>query len=243
MLFEERVRKFEYKLNDTDDQIIEYISSHKEIVINQSIQVLAANVYTAPNTIVRLSKKLDYDGFSQLKIQLKEEIYSKENIEDSLYLYIKKTYEIMDEQKLKQISKIFGKANQIMSYGIGDTVPFVESMVRRFKNMGVRISFQHHRHEVVEDIATIFRKGDVVFLISISGESQQVLEIAKLAKAKGITVISLTHFTHNSLADIADINLFCYSPKRQIGIHDMELKSPLMFAIEILGEYYLKNIE
>lgn len=40
MRFEERVHKYEYKLNDTDDQIIDYILQYKEDVTGQSIQVL-----------------------------------------------------------------------------------------------------------------------------------------------------------------------------------------------------------
>lgn len=62
MRFEERVHKYEYKLNDTDDQIIDYILQYKEDVTGQSIQVLASQAYTVPNTITRLSKKLGYDG-------------------------------------------------------------------------------------------------------------------------------------------------------------------------------------
>ena len=42
MNFEERVHQYEYKLNDTEDQIIEYIVKNKADVINLSIQALAA---------------------------------------------------------------------------------------------------------------------------------------------------------------------------------------------------------
>ncbi|WP_350494196.1 hypothetical protein [Niallia sp. SS-2023] len=46
MNFEERVHMFEYKLNDTDDQIIEYILQHKKDFIHHSIQTSAAALYT-----------------------------------------------------------------------------------------------------------------------------------------------------------------------------------------------------
>lgn len=56
MQFQERIQKYEYKLNDTDDQIIEYIINHKQEITNISIQTLTSRLYTVPNTIVRLSK-------------------------------------------------------------------------------------------------------------------------------------------------------------------------------------------
>ncbi|XOS93558.1 MurR/RpiR family transcriptional regulator [Brevibacillus laterosporus] len=80
MLFEEQIKKYEYKLNDTDEQIIEYILKNKEEAVNLSIQNLAAKHFTVPNTITRLSKKLGYEGYSQMKISLKEEINQKKNL-------------------------------------------------------------------------------------------------------------------------------------------------------------------
>ena len=242
MIFEDRIQKFDYRLNDTDEQIVEYILKNKEEVKKISIQVLAKNVYTVPNTIIRLSKKLGYDGFSHLKANLREELELEGKDENNIYEYVKKTFELMDEQKLNEISKLFHKSRQIFCYGIGDTVPFGESMVRRFKNMRAPMSFYHHRHEIIEDILGASPKKDLLVLISVSGESQQILEVAKLAKEKKIHIISLTHFNKSSLGSLADTNLFFYSPERRIGIHDMEAKTPLMLSIELLGEHYLNYI-
>ncbi|NFI04217.1 hypothetical protein FC959_07335 [Clostridium botulinum] len=55
--FEDRVLLNELKFTDTDDQIIEYIRENKEKILNQSIQETAEELFTVPNTIVRLSKK------------------------------------------------------------------------------------------------------------------------------------------------------------------------------------------
>ena len=56
MLFEDRVHKFEYKLNDTDDQIVEYIREHTQDIVHMSIQYLASQLFTVPNTITRFVK-------------------------------------------------------------------------------------------------------------------------------------------------------------------------------------------
>ncbi len=48
----------EDKLNDTDDQIVEYIRKNREEIGDISIQAMAKGLYTVPNTIVRFAKKL-----------------------------------------------------------------------------------------------------------------------------------------------------------------------------------------
>lgn len=73
LTFQERIDKYEYQLNDTDDQIVEYMLENMERIMTMSIQSLAENVYTVPNTIVRLSRKIGYDGFSHMKNAIKNE--------------------------------------------------------------------------------------------------------------------------------------------------------------------------
>lgn len=70
MNFEERVYEHEWQLNETDDDIIDYIQKHKSDIMKLSIQKIAADLYIAPNAVMRLSKKLEYSGFSELKFSL-----------------------------------------------------------------------------------------------------------------------------------------------------------------------------
>ena len=56
MKFEERVQLNEDKLNDTDDQIVDYIRKNREGIGDISIQAMAEALYTVPNTIVRFAK-------------------------------------------------------------------------------------------------------------------------------------------------------------------------------------------
>src|ERR1700730_15457757 len=119
VLFEERVQKFEYKLNDTDDQIIEYILKNKKEVVNLSIQSLAANLFTVPNTITRLSKKLGYEGFSQLKNSLKEEVIPEQvGQEDSSYFHINKTFSLIDMDRIVMAAKLIREANHVLFFGV-----------------------------------------------------------------------------------------------------------------------------
>lgn len=241
MLFEERIQKFEYKLNDTDDQIIGYIVKNKREVVNLSIQSLAANLFTVPNTITRLSKKLGYDGYSQLKNSIKEEIHVKEEGQaDDLHLNIHKTFNLVDMDKIAMVSKIIYDAKHVLFFGVGDSAPFCEMMVKNLKVVGKHSEFYIHRHEVVHEINQL-KEGNVLFLISLSGETPQVLEMAELGKSNGLTLISLTHFNRNSLQKVANVNLYCYAPKKILNGYNVTDKTPIMMVLRILSEHYWKQ--
>jgi DNA-binding MurR/RpiR family transcriptional regulator len=240
MLFHERVHKYEYKLNDTDDQIIDFINVNKKEAVSMSIQSIAAKMFTVPNTITRLSKKLGYDGFSQMKNTLKEEVHHEQKDveqEDSLHFNLDKTFSLIDKEKMESVTKLIFRAHKVLFFGIGDTASFCEMMVKNLRVTGKNADFHIHRHEAVYELNRL-DDHDILFLISLSGESPQVLEMADLAKNKRIKVISLTHFNRNALEKNADVSLYCYSPKKTLNGYNITDRTSLMVVLRILSEYY-----
>ncbi|KKI94026.1 RpiR family transcriptional regulator [Bacillus sp. SA1-12] len=238
MLFSERVQKYEYKLNDTDDQIVEYIMQNKNDVTTISIQALASLLYTVPNTITRLSKKLGYDGYSQLKNSLKEEINKTVNTqEDSFYFTINKTISLIDMEIISIVAKMLQRARRIIFFGVGDTAPFCELMVKNTRIVGKQADYYVHRHEILYGINQL-EKQDVVFFLSLSGETKEVLEMAQLGKEREVQTISLTHFNRNSLQQITDVNLYCYSPRKNVNGYNVTDKTPMMIILQRLSEYF-----
>jgi DNA-binding MurR/RpiR family transcriptional regulator len=238
MRFEDRVQKFEYKLNDTEDQIIEYIVNNKKDMVNLSIQALATRLYTVPNTVTRLSKKLGFDGFSQLKNSLKEELQaSQDHAQDKLYHNIHHTISLIDPDKIAMVAKMIQDAERVLFFGVGDSLPFCEMMVKHLKIVGKTTEYYVHRHEIMHEISHI-KTNALMFFISLSGETQQVLEMAELCKQKGLRNVSLTHFSRNSLQRLADVNLYCYSPRLMLNEYNITDKTPLMIIIRVLSEHY-----
>lgn len=238
MLFKERIQKYEYKLNDTDDQIVEYLIHNKPEAVTLSIQHLASKFYTVPNTITRLSKKLGYDGFSHMKNSLKEEVQNQTlSMEDSLLFNITKTFSLIDYDKLNLVSKMLQEANRVLFFAVGDTAPLCEVMVKNLKVGNKHAEYYFHRHDMIYE-ANQLAKSDVLFLISLSGETAQVLDIADIAKKKQIRLISLTHFEKNTLQQAADVNLYCYSPQKMLNNYNVTDKTPVMLVLQALTEAY-----
>ncbi|MBS4208519.1 MurR/RpiR family transcriptional regulator [Bacillus sp. FJAT-50079] len=238
MRFEERVHKYEYKLSDTEDQIVEYIIQHRQEAASMSIQTLARKLYTVPNTITRFAKKLGYDGYSQMKMSLKEDIHQEQMPSENSFTYnINKTIELIDRDKLAIVTKMIQDAHRVLFFAVGDTVPFCEIMVKNLKVVGKQAEYYVHRHDIVYGINQL-EETDILFLISLSGETSQVLEMAELAKRRGTQIISLTHFDDNSLQKKADVRLYCYAPYKRLNDYNITDKTSVMLVLRALAEFY-----
>ncbi|MGP4079994.1 MurR/RpiR family transcriptional regulator [Pseudalkalibacillus sp. R45] len=242
MNLQERAHKYEYKLNDTDDQIVEFMLSHRDQVIEISIQALAKELFTVPNTITRLTKKLGYDGFSQLKNELKDELRLESEAEEGTIQYnMNRTLELVDYDLIRQVTKQILQSRHIYIFGVGDNLPFCELFTTHLKIGGQTAEYFLHRHDAIYAINHA-GKQDVLFLISISGETDQMIEMAELAREKGVTVISLTHFTRNPLQEKADYKLFFYSPKKMLENYNISDKTPVMMVLQLLSNELWENV-
>lgn len=242
MLFDERVKKYEYKFNDTEDIIIEYIRKHKPQVVKLSIKALANKFFTVPNTILRLSKKMGYDGFSELKNSLKAELsqsdyISYENERQGYSLNIKKTLNLIDYEMLDRIVDHIHKARRIIFYGVGDTISICQIAVKELSLKNPNVTFCLHPHDMIYTLHTV-TEHDILFLVSLSGETKSILEIAELAHSKNCQIVSLTHIQENSLEKLATYHLYCYSPTIKVNDFNVTDKTPLLLVLRALTEHY-----
>lgn len=116
--------------------------------------------------------------------------------------------------------------NKIISCGNGgsmcDAMHFAEELSGRFRNHrpslpAISISDPSHITCTANDygfdqvfsrfIEGLGRQGDVLLAISTSGNSKNVLEAAKVAKAKGMQVVALTGKDGGELKGMADVEI------------------------------------
>ncbi|AOL34273.1 MurR/RpiR family transcriptional regulator [Geobacillus thermoleovorans] len=239
MRFDERVRLYADRLNDTDDQIVDYIMEHREEIADIPIQKMAEALYTVPNTIVRFAKKLGYKGFAELKAALALE-QRAEAATLAGGTVIEKTKELLDERLIEEAAGKLHEAKHVFFYGVGDSAYFCEMMAKHLRCIGKRADFFVQRHDMLYNADRCGEK-DVVFVISASGETKQVLEAVAAAKQNGAFVISLTHFCPNSLADLADFRLYCWAPKQFLNKYDVTDRTSLYLVLRALSERYWKT--
>lgn len=84
--------------------------------------------------------------------------------------------------------------------------------------------------------AKLLGSNDLLFAVSVSGETGVSIDSTLIAKARGVRVVTLTGLSKNRLASLADHAL--YAVDRQITYDDMDLNSRLAFyyVMEVIFE-------
>ncbi|EHW0693407.1 D-sedoheptulose 7-phosphate isomerase [Vibrio parahaemolyticus] len=130
------------------------------------------------------------------------------------------------EAAAKMIADSFKKDGKVLSCGNGgshcDAMHFAEELTGRYRDnrpgyAGIAISDPSHLSCVSNDfgydfvfsryVEAVGRKGDVLFGLSTSGNSGNILKAIEAAKAKGMKTIALTGKDGGKMAGLADVEI------------------------------------
>ncbi len=238
MKFKDRAINVDYRLTDLEDDLVSYINAHKDEVIRLKMTNLAQRFYTVPNTITRFCHKLGYEGFVDLKNQLRWELETVQETSSLLKRhYLIETLDLIDPSREEKCIAAFQAAKAVTFFAVGQTGELSKICVNNFYAFDPKFNFIEYPNTVEHKIEQSNR--DVFFFVSLSGETIDMLRLAEKAKQKGHIVISLTGLGKNSLSTIADISLFCQIKPEIVEGYDVTDKTPLMIIFNNLFHAYL----
>ncbi|HIF5650818.1 TPA: D-sedoheptulose 7-phosphate isomerase [Vibrio parahaemolyticus] len=130
------------------------------------------------------------------------------------------------EAVAKMIADSFKQDGKVLSCGNGgshcDAMHFAEELTGRYRDnrpgyAGIAISDPSHLSCVSNDfgydfvfsryVEAVGRKGDVLFGLSTSGNSGNILKAIEAAKAKGMKTVALTGKDGGKMAGLADVEI------------------------------------
>jgi DNA-binding MurR/RpiR family transcriptional regulator len=240
-MFYEKLEENRYKLNENEEEILEYLLNLHEKVTSMTIREVATQFYTVPNTIVRMTQKLGFEGFSQFKSEMSKTLTAEENMIEitSLDEKIVKTKQLLNKEVVKEIVHCLHEAENILFFAVGLSRFPAEEFSERLKIIGKRSQTFIDPH-VMKHNAKLLTKRDVAIAISLSGQaSNNVLAATTRANVAGAKTISLTGFSANKLAHITDYQLYGYTSETRIDGIDAADRFSLHYLVNVLYNEYL----
>ena len=166
------------------------------------------------------------------------------------------------EEAGKLLAKSFLSGNRVFSCGNGgsmcDAMHFAEELSGRFRNdrpplAAASISDPSHITCTANDYGyeQIFaryvschgQKGDVLLAISTSGKSGNVIEAAKAARQRGLSVIGLTGRKDAPLDELADVLICTPAGKYADRVQELHIKVIHILIELVERELFPKNYE
>lgn len=250
MKLEELVNINYSSLNESDLYIWRYINSNREECSKLTIEELGKKCNVSRTTILRFAKKLNLQGFSELKYYLRNEILPKDIINNKLIDLntIVNNYTLMlNELKNKNfdnVCEMIENATRIIVVATGTVQRLIaQELQRSFLRMGIMIMVINGKSEI-GNIPRWVNEDDLIIIISLSGESEDVKLLARDLNIKGVPTISITRLASNSVANLVDEAIYVFSDGVAIEGTDIYMSITMFFStIEILFIRYFNYIQ
>ena len=247
------------QLTSIEKKIAEYILEDPERIKNLTTYEIAQNCDTSQASIVRFSKKLGFSGFPDFKLSLSQDIGNRKaeshvNImheelksTDSFEIIGKKvateniravnnTYEITDFKELEKAVQAINSARKIMLAGVGFSGIVARDLYFKLMELGKVASFENDSHMQLSYLSTM-NENDILFVISHSGKTLELFNLAKVAKNKGIKIITLTSVANNPIRELGDIRLSTVEMKSDFRATAL---SPRISQLTVVDMIYIK---
>ncbi|MCC8125943.1 MAG: MurR/RpiR family transcriptional regulator [Clostridiales bacterium] len=247
MRLEELVNDRYCRLNENDLLIWGYIQTHKRECCDIAIEELAKKCCISRTTISRFTQKLGFSGFREFKIRLQMEREGDAIQREILLDHVCKNFEkSIDEAKntdMNSICESIYSARRLFVYGTGEVQDAAAKMVKRmFLNADKLFVALYGRSELIMATENLGPE-DFVMLISLSGENELAINAAKRLKSQGVSTLSITKLSDNTLSGLCDRNLYIRTDilMNRAGV-TFETGSSYFNLIEILCIRYLMYI-
>ena len=224
--------------SENEKYICRYLTGHYRECVSETIGGFAEKCSVSQTMLVRFAKKLGLSGYGELKARLKIELEEKEASSEGLMEKVTQSYhKMMDELMKRDLSGIFEhleRARRVYVYGSGSSQTRAASEMKRIF-LPVKEMVHIHGHDMCRAIRKIAMPEDLVILISLSGESQAVVELAEALRMHGVPAVSITRQKNNTLASLCDENLYINSIQMPVEYDlEYEIATPYFILIEFL---------
>ncbi len=251
-----RIKKRLPSMTKVEQKIANYILKNYQLVPNMSVKELANEADVSEAGVIRFCKSIGVDGYKMLKLSLVKDIHTaKMNINnvqsiirienhniselfEGISLINKKAIEdtkfTIDKKELENAVDAIMNSNNIVFYGVGGSSPISMDAFNKFMKIGFNAENSTDFHVVTMMVSNL-TEGDVLFLVSTSGKTIDIIEAAKMAKDKDATVIALTQFDCKTpLYLLADIKLCIPYLEEDFRIGSMPSRIALLNVIDCL---------
>lgn len=228
-----RIKEYNDSYTATEKLIAEYILEND--ILQDSAQALGEKTNTSAAAIIRFSKKIGFKGFSDLKMNLaqstKEEKQEVDLIfepEDNISTLVEKgcrlnmntvlkTYQLINIDTLEASIDLLNNASTIYLFGVGGSSVIGLDIYQKLMRIGKKVIYNADLH-VQMTFAQSTDQNDVALIISYSGSTTGLVDVAKVLHEKQIPFISITQINSNPISKLSTYSLKVPSEEKALRI-------------------------
>lgn len=192
-----------YNLNELEINILKYLENNINDIKNIGVRKLAKDNFTSTAIVYKLVKKLGFDGYADMIYCLYYNNLNKNSEErsDRPYSVIENSIAPCKKKFLDYLKRY--KNKQIVVTGMGFSQIVADYMAESLFLKGFNITSKLHIQFLNESNANQI----LLIVISQSGDTPRLVELAQTAKENNLEVISFTASDNNKLNKISNLSI------------------------------------
>lgn len=196
-------------LNKAERKVAEVILHDPQQATRFSIAALAQAAAVSEPTVNRFCRSFGANGYPELKMQLAQSLASGAayvsravSADDGPEAYTRKIFgstiasldsacQSLDPQHVSRAVDLLIQARQIHFFGLGASASVALDAQHKFFRFNLAVS-AHSDVLMQRMIASVAHTGDLFVIISYTGRTRELVEVARLARDNGASVLALT---------------------------------------------------
>lgn len=223
-------------LNDLEMAIYHYVEAHRDEVVRMKLKDVADVIHVSPSMVTRTAQKIGFDGFVEwktaIKMENKNHLHHKENKLNYILDYFQKVDNKEFDETINQAVQMIVKSQEVLFFGIGISGAIAKFASYLFNRKGKRST-------VCDDFSmrtNIYDKNDCAIVLTVSGETDKIIERIIALKNDGIRVIVIANSASSSAAKMADLAICYYVPSdRNQYFYSSATQVPVIYILETLA--------
>ncbi len=244
-----------FTLTKTEKKIANFIlQEQNNSIVNMTLLELAKQLRLGEATIIRFCRKMGFQGFQDLKLNMAiettreadkgeiGEIDHHQEMEKMIHV-IRNTDECVDWKRLEEATELMSTNGSLYFYGVGSSGLAAEIAEARLLRMGRRGKAVKESHfQTIQ--SAIMGPDDLVVAISVSGTTIDLYYAVKIARDNGAKLITITNHENSPIARIADCVLLTNAPESPVTGGTFRSIVSQLYVLDLLFSCYsAKNRE
>lgn len=247
-------------LTATERKVADFVLEYARNVVYMSIMDLADACGVGESSIFRFCRSLGFKGYQEFKIslahsitveneipQLTDQVTPSDTIEEvskkllvSNVNALNETFSLLDPVKIEQAIEWMVNAHRIVFFGSGSSMLTALEAKNKFMRITNKTECLFDAHLQMMS-AALMTKHDVAVVISYSGSTKDMIEVAAKAKERGAFVLSITRFVKSPLTTHSDLTLLCGANEGPLQGGSLTAKLSKLYLLDVLYNEYFKR--
>ena len=247
----QRLSSQQEQLNRSERKVVQVIVADPQSATRMSIAALAELAQVSEPTVNRMCRSFGLKGYPDFKLELAQSmargtpyVSQSVNQNDTAAQYTDKIFtstmasldaarQQVDSKVIERAVDYLSQAQQICFFGMGASGSVAQDALHKFFRFNIPV-VAHTDSLMMRMMAAACKRGDVLVLLSFTGRTKEMVEVARIGRNAGALVIAITAIA-SPLAQESSLVLGVEAPEDTDVYMPMQSRTIQLTLIDVLA--------